>query len=202
MKQYPILVVLCSITLFSCNTYEENIPEEVYDNLFKVKEPDKPYINYEDMVVHPCNPTESELDFVYPGVEITDVKRTYKVTIGVSYTEKDHAYVMAPTPNSQFQVRYISPEGKLMVLRNYPHEGKEADLKNGESFRLSFAASSGYPLYLAVSGFGFNKFDLFVDLWAEADDGLLVVPPINYMKFLSKDGDVDLEPFCEKVILP
>ena len=135
-------------------------------------------------------------------IKITENIRTYKVVLNVRFVEKDHSYVLSANPNSQFDIKYVNTEGKLVILRNYPYNGKPAILKNDEKYTVQFSTVSGYPLYLAISGYGFNKFDLFVDIGAKSDDGSIELPTIRYMKFISKDGDADLDPFCQKVILP
>ena len=103
-------------------------------------------------------------------IKITENIRTYKVVLNVRFVEKDHSYVLSANPNSQFDIKYVNTEGKLVILRNYPYNGKPAILKNDEKYTVQFSTVSGYPLYLAISGYGFNKFDLFVDIGAKSDD--------------------------------
>ena len=199
---FKILLVLCTLlTLNSCNREEEVLPDENYSSLFPVKPSEQPYTNYDDMVVYPCNPTESELDFQYPGVDISENVRDYNVHLKIHYVEKKFLNI-EQHPNSQFEVRYINESNKLVVLRNYSHEGKPADILNNKELYIKMKVKSGYPLYLATHGYGFNTFDINLSMIAKSDDKVITSPKLEYVKYLYSDGSKEMEPFCEKVILP
>ncbi|MDO5615162.1 MAG: hypothetical protein Q4G16_03160 [Cruoricaptor ignavus] len=203
--KYRLKIAALGLMIFtvstSCNRDEEVLPDEDYTKLFPIKTPEIPYENYDDMIVYPCNPTEDELAFQYPGVEIQDNIRDYTVRLNILFTEKK-GFNLEPYPNSKFEVRYIDENHKLVILRNYEHEGKPADIKNDKLLRISFKVKSGYPLYLATHGYGFNSFNIDIKMLARSDDRVISSPVLSYQKYLYADGSKDMEPFCEKVILP
>ena len=199
-KLIPIVLLLSGLFI-SCNRDEKILPDEDYTSLFPKKSPDEPYKNYDDMVIYPCNPTENELNFQYPGVDISENIRDYTVLLKIHYVEK-RFFNIEQHPNSQFEVRYVDENKKLVILRNYEYGGKPADILNNKELKIKLKVKSGYPLYLATHGYGFNAFDINLLMTAKSDDQVITSPELEYTKYLYSDGSKEMEPFCEKVILP
>lgn len=189
------------VTISSCQKEQQDLEPENYDNFFPVKPPEKPVISYDEMNPLPCDPTESEDDFTYPGVVIKENKREYTVTLGILFTEK-HKYFNYSQIFSKLTVRYIDAQGNLQVLRSYKHKGKEATIKNKKIIKKTIKVSSGYPLYIGVYGAGFNYFNTSIFIKAVSKDGLIISPKLTYKQQTAADGYQELPPYCQKIILP
>lgn len=76
-----IKYALFGLTLLTlgCSKGGEDYPEEDYEALFPFKGVDKPKISYEDQTIQLGDPDASVADYVYPGVEIKENVREYKV---------------------------------------------------------------------------------------------------------------------------
>lgn len=199
--RYIIITIIISLFIFSCNNLQDDFKPENYDELFPPKDPDDPVISYEDMDLYPCNPTASQENFNYPGVEISENVRTYTVSLKVYFDEK-HRLPGLTGVYSKLDVSFVNIDKKLEILRTYKENGVEPVLKNKEIFEKTFKVKSGYPLYLGVSGAGFDYFSTSIVLKAKSDDGVIIAPTLSYKAKTNRDGYDELSPYCQQVILP
>jgi len=81
-------VLFLAMLAMGCSPSSEDYAEEDYEKLFPFGGIEKPKVSYEDQVVQLGDPYASVSDFVYPGVEITENVRTYKVTLTCSFKER------------------------------------------------------------------------------------------------------------------
>lgn len=198
-----ILIIIGLAVLFSAcgKNVNTDIVSEDYDKLFPYKKPDSLDNIYEDMVVYNCDPNEKDEDFKYPGVIITDEIRRYKVELYIYFMERNSG-IGGGAYYSDLNVSYISKNKKRLTLRSRGTSSKVADLTNGEAYKLEFSVESGFPLYLSVTGAGFNSFRTLIYLKAMSEDGLIKSPELRYEVSTYADGAKELEPYCKKVILP
>ena len=107
-----IKYALFGLTLLTlgCSKGGEDYPEEDYEALFPFKGIDKPKISYEDQTIQLGDPDASVADYVYPGVEIKENVREYKVTLVCSFNEVDilGERVKEDDISSRYFVRYIN----------------------------------------------------------------------------------------------
>ncbi|WKS95685.1 hypothetical protein [Riemerella columbina] len=186
---------------FGCNERVQDLPDEDYNTLFPNKgKIDVPDIDYINMVPSICDPKENELNFQYPGVDISGPHREYTVTLKYSFSEEhlDHYNYS----RSLFDIKYITPEKTLATLRSYNENGQPAQIENGQTYEIQFKVKSGYPLYLSVDGAGYDVFKMNASIQAKSDDGIVVTPILKYETSLYTDGYSELAPYCEKIILP
>ncbi|MCW0480769.1 hypothetical protein OKE60_08120 [Riemerella anatipestifer] len=202
MKKITYLWSLLVVILFSCNERVADLPEEDYHALFPNKgKIDKPNIDYTNMTPTVCEPTENELNFVYPGVDMDQDLRDYTVTLKFKYTEQQ-TFPLGQKM-SQFDLKYVGADKKLVVLRSYKDDkGNPPTIEEGKDYEIKFKVKSGYPLYLSVHGGGYDLFSLNASIQAKSDDGIVVSPVIKYETSVYSDGFTELTPYCEKIILP
>lgn len=198
MKKYALII---GLMFLGCEKNKPDLPPENYDKFFPTKPPEKPLISYDDMNVLPCDPMENKKEFKYPGVKIKENIRVYTVMIKAVFNES-HRLTTMPQVFSKLDIRYIDGQGKLKILKTYIDEGKKPILKKGKIFEETFKVKSGYPLYLAVYGAGFDYFNTSVIIKAKSDDGVITPPKLSYRASTHIDGYQELTPYCQKVILP
>lgn len=202
MKNIWILSLFVGLMFAGCNERSEDLPDEDYNALFpnkgKIDKPDTDYTNMTPMV---CDPKENEMNFQYPGVNIKKNVRDYTVTLKYQFTETK-ANNMGGDSRSQFDLKYVTKDKTLAVLRSYSEDGKPADIENGKEYEVKFKVKSGYPLYLSVYGAGYDLFKMKATIQAKSDDGIVVSPVIKYETSFYADGFTEMTPYCEKIILP
>lgn len=195
------LLIIITVLFFSCGKSTEELPAENYDKLFPTKNPDKVVISYEDMNILPCDPMENEKEFKNKGVTIKENVRTYTVSLEIYFNE-NHRGGGLEGVFSKLDVRYIDEQGKLKVAKTYEDNGVRPTLQKGKKLKKEFKVKSGYPLYLAVFGAGFDYFNTRISLKAVSDDGVITAPELHYQEKTTVDGYKELSPYCQKIILP
>ena len=117
------LIGLSLLTL-SCSRSRDNYVDEDYDTLFPFAGIEKPKISYEDQTIQLGDPDASVTSYVYPGVNITDNVREYKVTLVCSFNEVDilGKRVEEGDISSRYFVRYIAPDKQLRVISANKHD--------------------------------------------------------------------------------
>ena len=140
-----------TLLTMSCSRSSEEYVEEDYEKLFPFPGIEKPKVSYEDQIVQLGDPDAPVSDYVYPGVEITENVREYKVTLTCSFNEVDilGQLVGKDDISSRYTVRYITPDKQLRVISSNIHEEKtNVFLTNSKEQTITFTAKSGYPMYL------------------------------------------------------
>ncbi len=203
-----IKYALFGLTLLTlgCSKGGEDYPEEDYEALFPFKGVDKPKISYEDQTIQLGDPDASVADYVYPGVEIKENVREYKVTLVCSFNEVDilGERVKEDDISSRYFVRYITPDKQLRVISaNKRDETANVFLSNGKEQTITFTAKSGYPMYLCVNGVGPRGSSIKATISAVSEDGFTIVKPLTVNEHQNEEGiDKIKGPFCGYIILP
>ena len=145
-------------------------------------------------------------DYVYPGVEITENVREYKVTLTCSFNEVDilGQLVGKDDISSRYTVRYITPDKQLRVISSNIHEETaNVFLTNSKEQTITFTAKSGYPMYLCVNGVGPRGSSIKATISAISEDGFTIVKPLSVNEHQNEEGiDKIKAPFCGYIILP
>ena len=208
MKINLINYVLMGLTLLtmSCSRSSEEYVEEDYEKLFPFPGIEKPKVSYEDQIVQLGDPDAPISDYVYPGVEITENVREYKVTLTCSFNEVDilGQLVGKDDISSRYTVRYITPDKQLRVISSNIHEETaNVFLTNSKEQTITFTAKSGYPMYLCVNGVGPRGSSIKATISAISEDGFTIVKPLSVNEHQNEEGiDKIKAPFCGYIILP
>ena len=208
MKINLINYVLMGLTLLtmSCSRSSEEYVEEDYEKLFPFPGIEKPKLSYEDQIVQLGDPDAPVSDYVYPGVEITENVREYKVTLTCSFNEVDilGQLVGKDDISSRYTVRYITPDKQLRVISSNIHEETaNVFLTNSKEQTITFTAKSGYPMYLCVNGVGPRGSSIKATISAISEDGFTIVKPLSVNEHQNEEGiDKIKAPFCGYIILP
>ena len=145
-------------------------------------------------------------DYVYPGVDITENVREYKVTLTCSFNEVDilGQLVGEDDISSRYTIRYIAPDKQLRIVSsNNGDETAHLFLTNGKEQTITFAAKSGYPMYLCVNGVGPRGSSVKATISAISEDGFTIVKPLSVNEHQNEEGlDKIKAPFCGYIILP
>ena len=100
MKLSKYAVLFVALLAVGCSRSSEDYIDEDYEKLFPFPGIEKPKISYEDQVVQLGDPDAPVSDYVYPGVEITENVRTYKVTLTCSFKEVNIEGSLVPAKSS------------------------------------------------------------------------------------------------------
>lgn len=195
-----------TLLTMSCSRSSEEYVEEDYEKLFPFPGIEKPKVSYEDQIIQLGDPDAPVSDYVYPGVEITENVREYKVTLTCSFNEVDilGQLVGKDDISSRYTVRYITPDKQLRVISSNIHE-ETADvfLTNSKEQTITFTAKSGYPMYLCVNGVGPRGSSIKATISAISEDGFTIVKPLSVNEHQNEEGiDKIKTPFCGYIILP
>ena len=195
-----------TLLTMSCSRSSEEYVEEDYEKLFPFPSIEKPKVSYEDQIVQLGDPDAPVSDYVYPGVEITENVREYKVTLTCSFNEVDilGQLVGKDDISSRYTVRYITPDKQLRVISSNIHEETaNVFLTNSKEQTITFTAKSGYPMYLCVNGVGPRGSSIKATISAISEDGFTIVKPLSVNEHQNEEGiDKIKAPFCGYIILP
>ena len=195
-----------TLLTMSCSRSSEEYVEEDYEKLFPFPGIEKPKVSYEDQNVQLGDPDAPVSDYVYPGVEITENVREYKVTLTCSFNEVDilGQLVGKDDISSRYTVRYITPDKQLRVISSNIHEETaNVFLTNSKEQTITFTAKSGYPMYLCVNGVGPRGSSIKATISAISEDGFTIVKPLSVNEHQNEEGiDKIKAPFCGYIILP
>lgn len=196
---HALLAIL--LLLSACQRVYNDPQEEDYQQLFPFKGIEKPKISYEDQVRQICDPYEAIEAYHYPGVEITEDKRTYTVTLTCEFRE------LGADPDdirSRYIVKYIGEDKEIHAIGSSANvSGAEEVMTHEEPYEVTIQAQSGYPMYLSVNGSGPRNSSIKARIKAVSDDGLTVVKELKVSQTQNKEGmDYINQPFCEYIILP
>lgn len=176
-----------TLLTMSCSRSSEEYVEEDYEKLFPFPGIEKPKVSYEDQIVQLGDPDAPVSDYVYPGVEITENVREYKVTLTCSFNEVDilGQLVGKDDISSRYTVRYITPDKQLRVISSNIHEETaNVFLTNSKEQTITFTAKSGYPMYLCVNGVGPRGSSIKATISAISEDGFTIVKPLSVNEHL------------------
>ena len=145
-------------------------------------------------------------DYVYPGVDITDNVRNYKVTLTCSFTEVDIAGELIDEDDltSRYTIRYIDTDKRLRIISSNKRDSTaHIFLTNNKEDTITFTAKSGYPMYLCVNGVGPRSSSVKAKISAISEDGFTIVKPLSVHEYQNEEGlDKIKAPFCGYIILP
>ena len=199
-------VFFLALLAVSCSRSSEDYAEEDYNKLFPFGGIEKPKVSYEDQVVQLGDPYASVSDFVYPGVEITQNVRTYKVTLTCSFKEQSFAGESGTTDkiDSRYVIRYIDADKKLRTIgTDQRAQGTDFLLKKNKEHIVTFKARSGFPMFLWVNGVGPQNSSVHATISAVSEDGFTIVKPLAVHEYQNQEGiDKIKAPFCAYIILP
>ena len=196
MKLSKYAVLFVALLAVGCSRSSEDYIDEDYEKLFPFPGIEKPKISYEDQVVQLGDPDAPVSDYVYPGVEITENVRTYKVTLTCSFKEVNIEGSLVPAKDieSRYVIRYIDTEKQLRTITSN---------KNAKDYTLTLTVKSGYPMYLCVNGVGPQNSSVKATISAVSEDGFTIVKPLSANEFQNEEGlDKIKAPFCAYIILP
>lgn len=199
-------VFFLALLAVSCSRSSENYTEEDYNKLFPFGGIEKPKVSYEDQVIQLGDPYASVSDFVYPGVEITQNVRTYKVTLTCSFKEQSFAGESGTTDkiDSRYVIRYIDADKKLRTIgTDRRAQGTDFLLTKNKEHIVTFKARSGFPMFLWVNGVGPQNSSVHATISAVSEDGFTIVKPLAVHEYQNQEGiDKIKAPFCAYIILP
>lgn len=199
-------VFFLALLAVSCSRSSEDYAEEDYNKLFPFGGIEKPKVSYEDQVIQLGDPYASVFDFVYPGVEITQNVRTYKVTLTCSFKEQSFAGESGTTDkiDSRYVIRYIDADKKLRTIgTDRRAQGTDFLLTKNKEHIVTFKARSGFPMFLWVNGVGPQNSSVHATISAVSEDGFTIVKPLAVHEYQNQEGiDKIKAPFCAYIILP
>lgn len=199
-------VFFLALLAVSCSRSSEDYAEEDYNKLFPFGGIEKPKVSYEDQVVQLGDPYASVSDFVYPGVEITQNVRTYKVTLTCSFKEQSFAGESGTTDkiDSRYVIRYIDADKKLRTIgTDQRAQGTDFLLTKNKEHIVTFKARSGFPMFLWVNGVGPQNSSVHATISAVSEDGFTIVKPLAVHEYQNQEGiDKIKAPFYAYIILP
>lgn len=206
MIQSKYAVFFLALLAVSCSRSSEDYAEEDYNKLFPFGGIEKPKVSYEDQVIQLGDPYASVSDFVYPGVEITQNVRTYKVTLTCSFKEQSFAGESGTTDkvDSRYVIRYIDADKKLRTIgTDRRAQGTDFLLTKNKEHIVTFKARSGFPMFLWVNGVGPQNSSVHATISAVSEDGFTIVKPLAVHEYQNQEGiDKIKAPFCAYIILP
>ena len=193
-------VFFLALLAVSCSRSSEDYAEEDYNKLFPFGGIEKPKVSYEDQVIQLGDPYASVSDFVYPGVEITQNVRTYKVTLTCSFKEQSFAGESGTTDkvDSRYVIRYIDADKKLRTIgTDRRAQGTDFLLTKNKEHIVTFKARSGFPMFLWVNGVGPQNSSVHATISAVSEDGFTIVKPLAVHEYQNQEGiDKIKAPFC------
>ena len=199
-------VFFLALLAVSCSRSSEDYAEEDYNKLFPFGGIEKPKVSYEDQVVQLGDPYASVSDFVYPGVEITQNVRTYKVTLTCSFKEQSFVGESGTTDkiDSRYVIRYVDADKKLRTIgTDRRAQGTDFLLTKNKEHIVTFKARSGFPMFLWVNGVGPQNSSVHATISAVSEDGFTIVKPLAVHEYQNQEGiDKIKAPFCAYIILP
>lgn len=199
-------VFFLALLAVSCSRSSEDYAEEDYNKLFPFGGIEKPKVSYEDQVIQLGDPYASVSDFVYPGVEITQNVRTYKVTLTCSFKEQSFAGESGTTDkiDSRYVIRYIDADKKLRTIgTDQRAQGTDFLLTKNKEHIVTFKARSGFPMFLWVNGVGPQNSSVHATISAVSEDGFTIVKPLAVHEYQNQEGiDKIKAPFYAYIILP
>ena len=199
-------VFFLALLAVSCSRSSEDYAEEDYNKLFPFGGIEKPKVSYEDQVIQLGDPYASVSDFVYPGVEITQNVRTYKVTLTCSFKEQSFAGESGTTDkiDSRYVIRYIDADKKLRTIgTDRRAQGTDFLLTKNKEHIVTFKARSGFPMFLWVNGVGPQNSSVHATISAVSEDGFTIVKPLAVHEYQNQEGiDKIKAPFYAYIILP
>ena len=199
-------VFFLALLAVSCSRSSEDYAEEDYNKLFPFGGIEKPKVSYEDQVIQLGDPYASVSDFVYPGVEITQNVRTYKVTLTCSFKKQSFAGESGTTDkvDSRYVIRYIDADKKLRTIgTDRRAQGTDFLLTKNKEHIVTFKARSGFPMFLWVNGVGPQNSSVHATISAVSEDGFTIVKPLAVHEYQNQEGiDKIKAPFCAYIILP
>lgn len=199
-------VFFLALLAVSCSRSSEDYAEEDYNKLFPFGGIEKPKVSYEDQVIQLGDPYASVSDFVYPGVEITQNVRTYKVTLTCSFKEQSFAGESGTTDkiDSRYVIRYIDADKRLRTIgTDRRAQGTDFLLTKNKEHIVTFKARSGFPMFLWVNGVGPQNSSVHATISAVSEDGFTIVKPLAVHEYQNQEGiDKIKAPFCAYIILP
>ena len=199
-------VFFLALLAVSCSRSSEDYAEEDYNKLFPFGGIEKPKVSYEDQVIQLGDPYASVSDFVYPGVEITQNVRTYKVTLTCSFKEQSFAGESGRTDkiDSRYVIRYIDADKKLRTIgTDRRAQGTDFLLTKNKEHIVTFKARSGFLMFLWVNGVGPQNSSVHATISAVSEDGFTIVKPLAVHEYQNQEGiDKIKAPFCAYIILP
>ena len=175
-------VFFLALLAVSCSRSSEDYAEEDYNKLFPFGGIEKPKVSYEDQVIQLGDPYASVSDFVYPGVEITQNVRTYKVTLTCSFKEQSFAGESGTTDkiDSRYVIRYIDADKKLRTIgTDRRAQGTDFLLTKNKEHIVTFKARSGFQMFLWVNGVGPQNSSVHATISAVSEDGFTIVKPLG-----------------------
>ncbi len=188
------LLLGLSILLLGCNSIPEDPQPEDYEKLFPFTGIEKPEISYEDMEHQSCDIN----NYIYPGVETQTTARKYTVTLTCKYKTGRNKEAIP-----HFAVKYVGMDKQLKVIGSNPQMSELTEvLTDGEEKTFTFELSSGYPMYLSVSGKGDTDSHIEATVNAVSTDGVVIVPELTYTFTQSRRGVYQIIPYCEYIVLP
>lgn len=201
MKPYiRISLYLCLLMSLLTACREQPAPEvdEDYKQLFPFTGISKAEHSFEDMNRMPCDPDMALSSYRYPGVELTEDRLEYIVTIKCRYT------LSSPSEQAYYMLRYIKPDKTMGLASSRPSDRDVAELLTaGREWTQSFRAYSGYPLYLSLNGVAPRGAHITASITAQSVDGLIRIPTLSTEQSQNKEGPNPIpQPYCEYIILP
>ena len=184
-------VFFLALLAVSCSRSSEDYAEEDYNKLFPFGGIEKPKVSYEDQVIQLGDPYASVSDFVYPGVEITQNVRTYKVTLTCSFKEQSFAGESGTTDkiDSRYVIRYIDADKKLRTIgTDRRAQGTDFLLTKNKEHIVTFKARSGFPMFLWVNGVGPQNSSVHATISAVSEDGFTIVKPLAVHEYQNQEG--------------
>lgn len=209
LMKLPYSALLLLGLLASCSRPPIDPPAEDYAKLFPFSGPEQPSPRYEEMTPRLSNPEVTPATFVYPGVTIPGVQRSYQVKLSYTFAEpadlSSGAEGLAEYVRSHVFIRYVGADRQLHTLGS-ASTFAEADrlINDGQAHELTLTLSTGQPLFLQVGGFAQRGTTLRASLQATSTDGLFVTPLLETEQSQHADeGEARLpNPFCQYIILP
>lgn len=203
MRQSKFTIFFLILLAMGCSRAGEDSVEEDYDKLFPFGGIEKPKESYEDQIVQLGDPYASISDYVYPGVEIADNVRSYKVTLTCLFKEQGFTN-NEDEVHSRYVINYVDTDKKLHTIASYRlAEGIDFLLMKNKEHVVTFNAKSGFPMYLRVNGVGPQNSSVHATISALSDDGFTIVNPLVVHEYQNREGiDKIKSPFCAYVILP
>lgn len=193
----------------SCSRTPVDLPQENYSQLFPFSGPEKPAPRYEEMIARLGNPETTPTSFIYPGVEIPGLQRTYDVTLSYTFAEPadlgSGELSAQDEINSHILIRYVGADRQLHTLGSAEEfAGDRALINDGKSHELTFTLTTGQPLYLLVTGSATRGTNIQASLRAASRDGIFVTPVLESEQAQNADeGEARLPtPYCKYIILP
>lgn len=202
-------LLLLALLATSCSRPPIDQPEEDYAKLFPFSGPERPSARYEEMIPRLSNPEVTPETFVYPGVTIPGIQRSYQVKLTYTFAEPaDLSYgrgELAEDVRSHLLLRYVGADKQLHTLGSAAtfDEGNRL-INDGQPHELTFTLTTGQPLYLLVSGSAIRGTTLRASLQATSTDGIFVTPLLETEQSQHADeGEARLpNPYCQYIILP